>query len=94
MFRASLCPSSGEQDCLRLHVVWSWDVSSVHSVEVATSTLCTLLTSQVHTTTASTNRQTPHAVLNNLVLLTMGTMMPETCWESINHEKTSDYCDI
>jgi len=24
-------------------------------------------------------RQTPHAVLNNLVLLTIGIMMPETC---------------
>jgi hypothetical protein len=31
-------------------------------------------------------RQTPHAVLNSLVLLTMGIMMPETCWESIDHE--------
>ena len=47
-------------------VVWSWDVSSE------------LLTSQLHTTTASATRQTPLAPLNNLVL-TMGIMMPETC---------------
>ena len=37
------------------------------------------LVSQLHTTTASTTRQTPHAVINNIVLLTMDIMMPETC---------------
>jgi hypothetical protein len=41
-------------------VVWSWDVSTVHRVLTA------------YTTTASTARQTPHAVLKILVLLTMG----------------------
>jgi hypothetical protein len=63
-------------------VVWSWDVSSVHRVKVViritTLTLCSLFTSKLHTTTASTTRQTPHAILNSLVLLTMGIMMPET----------------
>jgi hypothetical protein len=29
-------------------------------------------------------RATPHALLNSLVLLTMGIMMPEICWELIN----------
>ena len=46
---------------------------------IATLTLRSPLTSQLHTTTASTTRQTPHAVLDNIVLLTMGVMMPETC---------------
>ena len=42
MFRASLCPSSGEQECVHCRiwcsalvvlavVVWSWDASCVHS---------------------------------------------------------------
>ena len=53
---------------------------------IATLTLCSPLTSQLHTTTASTTRQTPHAVIENIVLLMMGIMMPETCWGSINHE--------
>ena len=39
-------------------VVWSWDISGVHSVPT---------------------RKTLHVALNNLVLLTMGIMMPETC---------------
>ena len=32
------------------------------------------------------NQATPHALLNSLVLLTMGIMMPETCWELTNQE--------
>jgi len=32
------------------------------------------------------NQASPHALLNSLVLLTMGIMMPETCWELINQE--------
>jgi hypothetical protein len=31
-------------------------------------------------------KQTPHAVLEILALLTMGIIMPETCGGSINHE--------
>ena len=57
-------------------VVWSWDVAVSR---IATLTLCSTLTSQLHTTAASTTRQTPHAVVNSLVLLTRGIMMPETC---------------
>jgi hypothetical protein len=37
------------------------------------------IASQLHTTTSSTTRQTPHAALNSLVLLMMGIMMPEIC---------------
>ena len=32
------------------------------------------------------NQASPHAVLNSLVLLTMGIIMPETCRELINQE--------
>jgi hypothetical protein len=59
--------------------------SSAHCVLIAyvpaphEQTVCSLFTFQLHTTTASTTRQTPHAVLNSLVLLTMGIMMLDTC---------------
>ena len=63
-------------------VVWSWVVSCVHCVKV-TNTQCTLLTTQLHTTTANHNQhnqyRTPYAVAHGLVLLMMGIMMPETC---------------
>ena len=49
------------------------------SMKRATLTLCSPLTSQLHPTTASTTRQTPHAAIGNIVLLMMGIMMPETC---------------
>jgi hypothetical protein len=29
IFRASLCPSSGEQDCLRLRVAFAWLLSGI-----------------------------------------------------------------
>ena len=68
MFRASLCPSSGDQDRVLLHmvsalvvlavVVCSWVVSCVHCVKVTSRTVtftqCTQFTTQLHTTTAST----------------------------------------
>ena len=65
-------------------VVWSWVVRCVHCVKVTvrtvTFTQCTQLTTQLHTTTASTTR-TPYAVTHGLVLLMMGIIMPETCWD-------------
>ena len=71
MFRASLCPSSGEQEyTLRIWcsalvvmavVVWSWEASCVHSHHYQ----C----------------RTPYAAVHTLVLLMMGIMMPETCWD-------------
>jgi len=54
MFRASLCPSSGEQDVC--YCRW-----------------CAALVLAQHTTCSNTS----------FVLLKMGIMMPETCWESI-----------
>ena len=62
-------------------VVWSCVVSSVHCVH----TVCTLLTTQLHTTTANLSQhnqyRTPYAVVHGLVLLMMGITMPETCWD-------------
>jgi len=47
--------------------------------------VCTQLTTQLHKTTANhslhTQCRTPHAVGHGLILLMMGIMMPETCWD-------------
>ena len=69
---------------------WLW------SCGPGTQTVCTLWKSffhKVHTACipaphvhSQHNQALPRALLNNLVLLTMGTMMPETCWESTNQE--------
>jgi len=57
MFRASLCPSSEEQDCVLPNMVLQcWTPYAV-----------------VH--------WTPYAVVHSLILLTMGIMMLETCWD-------------
>ena len=65
-------------------VVWNWVVSFVHCVKVTvrtvTITQCTELTTQLYTTTASTTT-TPYIVVHGLVLLKMGILMPETCWD-------------
>ena len=100
MFRASLCPSPGEQDRVLPHMVsciscavcgWLW---SSGSASWAACTLWRLLfdstqftqrTTQLHTTTANHSQhkqcRTPYAVVHGLVLLMMGTMMPETGWD-------------
>jgi len=44
-------------------------------------TQCTQLAAKHHTTTASNQCTTPYEVIHNLVLLKMGIMMPETCWD-------------
>ena len=90
MFRASLCPSSGEQDrdyciwCSAL-VVWSWDVSCVHCVKVTvrlSHRQCTQLTDPApHKHNQHSQCRTPHAVVHGLVLLMMVIMMPETRWD-------------
>ena len=53
MFRASLWPSSGGQDCVLPHMAF-----------------CTV-----------TRKGEPYAVVHNLLLLKMGILMPETCWD-------------
>ena len=102
MFRASLCPSSGEQKCALPHMVfctgcddsgcvelgrklcapctftvWSCDASCVHCAP----SQCTQLASQLHTTTVIITSAEHHMRQCTLVLLMMGIMMPETCWD-------------
>jgi len=73
----------GVLHCVLAVVVWSWVASCVHCVKVivrtVTFTQCTQLTTQLHTTTASTQCRTPYAVILCLDLLKMDIKMPETC---------------
>ena len=75
MFRASLCPSSGEQECALPHMVF-----------------CTVTRGEHKDTTALTSYgfvplllqcRTPYAAVHTIVLLMMGIMMLETCWDSL-----------
>ena len=74
MFRASLCPSSGEQECALPHMVFCTGNDGCGCMELG-SELCALwrlLFDQC---------RTPYAAVHSLVLLMMGIMMPETCWD-------------
>ena len=64
MFRASLCPSSGEQECALPHMVFCTGSDGCGCVKLGRK-LCALWRLLLHT----------------LVLLMMGIMMPETCWD-------------
>jgi len=79
MFRASLCPSSAEQNRVLLHVVFCSGCAVCGSVELGRR-LCALCEGYC------SNRQhnqcrTPYALAQGLVVLMMGIMMPETCWD-------------
>jgi hypothetical protein len=64
MFRASLCPSSGEQSNSNCH--------TVHLAQDAGP--------QEHSQPQPTHPgRTPHAVGHGFILRMMGIMMPETC---------------
>ena len=88
MFRASLCPSSGEQDRVLLHVVFCTGCAGCGCVELGRK-LCAVCegycsNSELHTAydSAPHNQcRTPYAVIHGLVLLMIGIMMPETCWD-------------
>ena len=71
--------------CIWCFALVVWSCHKQCAVWTVTFTQCTLLTTQLHTTTASLSQhnqcRTPYAVVHSLVLLTMGTMMPETCWD-------------
>jgi len=97
MLRASLRPSSGEPGSVLPHVVfctgcavcgWLW------SCGAASWAVCTVwkLLFDFHTVHAAHDTapqdhsqhnqwRTPHAVGHSLILLMMGIMMPETCWD-------------
>ena len=104
MFRASLCPSSGEQECALPRMVF-WTVSDDCGCVELGRKLCALWRSQftVHTAyvPAPHNHshhyqcRTPYAAMHTLVLLMMGIMMPETCWDKsliINIGLVASYC--
>ena len=55
MFRAPLCPSSGEQDCVLPHMVFCTGCAGCGFVELGRE-----LASQLHTTTASTTSAEHH----------------------------------
>ena len=93
MFRASLFPSSGEQECALQHMVFCTGSDGCGCVELGRKlyALWRLLFVTVHTArfpaphNHSHHKQcrTPHAAVHTLVLLMMGIMMPETCWDKI-----------
>ena len=97
MFRASLCPSSGEQECALLHVVFCTGSNDCGCVELGCK-VCALwrllfnsrtVTFTVHTACVPAPHnhshhyqcRTPYAAVHTLVVLMMGIMMPETCWD-------------
>ena len=109
MFRASLCPSSGEQDRVVLHAVfclvcvgcgWLW---SCGAASWAVCTVWKLLfdSHSAHSSRRSSTRpqptthnqyRTPHAVGHGIILLVMGIMMPETCWDRKSDNKHRISC--
>ena len=71
MFRASLCPSSGELHC-EGHCSTSRKVTfTMHTARVPAP----------HNHSHHNQCRTPYAAVHTLVLLTMGIMMPKTCWD-------------
>ena len=84
MFRASLCPSSGEQECALPHMVFCTGCAGCGCVELGRE-LCALwkLTSQLHTTIASTTRYVLGLLLNHHTLYT-----DTTCTHPTHHLHT------
>ena len=76
MFRASLCPSSGEQECLTPHMVFCTGCDGCGCVKLGRE-LC----AAPHNHSHHNQCRTPYAAVLTLVLLMMGIMMPETCWD-------------
>jgi len=95
MFQASLCPSLGEQDRELPHMVFCTGCAVCGLVELRREP-CALCESYwnsnfhiVHTAcdpaphnhSQHSQCRTPYAVIHGLVLLMMGIMIPETCWD-------------
>ena len=92
MFRASLCPSSGEQECALPHTVFcTAGTRAVCTVKVTVRLASRTVTFTVHTACVPAAHshshhyqcRTPYAAVHTLVLLMMGIMMPETCWDKV-----------
>ena len=84
MFRASLCPSSGEQECALPHMVFCTGSDGCGCVEMGRK-LCALWRSLFvpapHNHRHHNQCRTSFAAVHTLVLLMMGIMMPKTCWD-------------
>ena len=87
MFRASLCPSSGEQECALPHMAFCTGYRCVelrHELCALWTVTFTVHTARVpapHNHSQYNQCRTPYAAVHTLVLLMMGIMMPETCWD-------------
>ena len=90
LFRASLCPSSGEQDRVLLHMFFCTGCAGGGCVGLGRK-LCRTV-SKLHTVHTAYDPaphnhnqhnqcRTPYAVIHGLVRLMMGIMMPEKCWD-------------
>ena len=87
MFRAPLCPSSGEEECALPLMVFCTGCDGCDCVELGRE-LCALWkllfdTARVpapHNHSHHNQCRTPYAAVDTLILLMMGVMMPETCW--------------
>ena len=84
MFRASLWPSSGEQECALPHMVFCTGCDGCGCVELGSEVNFTVHTARVpapHNHSHHNQCRTPYAAVHTLVLLMMVIMMPETCWD-------------
>jgi hypothetical protein len=84
MFRASLCPSSGEQECALPHTVFCTGCDGCDCLEVGRDLCAQVHTDRVpapHNHSHHIQCRTPYAAVHTLVLLMMSIMMPETCWD-------------
>jgi len=87
MFRASLCPSSGKQDRVLLHMAFCTGCTGCGCVELGAicegycSTDLHTVHPAPHNHSQHNQCRTPYAVVHSLALLMMGIMMPETCWD-------------
>jgi len=86
MFRASLWPSSGEQDRVLPHMVFRSSCAGCGCVELGRKlhALCTVHTAcdpTPHNHSQHNQCRTPYAVIHGLVLQMLCIMMPETCWD-------------
>ena len=84
MFRASLCPSSGDQECALPYMVFCIGCAGCSCVELGRAVTFTVHTARVpapHNHSQHSQCRTPYAAVHTLVLLMMGIMMPETCWD-------------
>ena len=63
--------------CVMAVAVWSWDASCVHCA------LCTVCIPAPHSHSHHYQCRTPYAAVHTIVLLIMGIMMLETCWDSL-----------